>query len=160
MPDDGANKAPRGLKAWLQHAFAVDKYDESSLNDDEKDILDRLAIQIVKKQMATPAMMLIESHRHMNFLGSQLLVMAEPALDLAQPMLNPILKKFGMYIPVEEIPKLQEALEKRYSIEYLMQRLEHHSAQDVQKSSQPESAAAGIPEMEANEDAGDRQKAD
>lgn len=132
MPEDNANKPPGGIKGWLAHAFAVDKFDESSLSEDEKDVLDRLAKQIVKKQMVTPAMILIESNRHMNFLGSQLLVMAEPALDLAEPMLNPILKKFGMYIPVEEIPKLQAALEKRFSVEFLMQRLEHHSANQAQ----------------------------
>jgi hypothetical protein len=81
--------------------------------------------------MTAPAIMFIESNRHMNFLSSQVLVMAEPVLDLASPLLNPILARFGMHLPLKELPLLHAALEKRYSVEYLVQRLEFHAAQEA-----------------------------
>jgi len=56
------------------------------------------------------------------------MVMAEPVLDLASPLLNPNPHRFGMHLPLKELPLLQAALEKRYSVEYLVQRLEFHAA--------------------------------
>jgi hypothetical protein len=132
MARDGDNQGkPRGgLAAALRHAFAIESYDEDSLADDERAALDNLARSINARRMTAPAIMFIESHRHMNFLGSQLLVMAEPVADLTSPVINPILKRFGMHLPLKELPVLQAALEKRYSIEYLVQRLEHYAAED------------------------------
>jgi len=139
MAKDGDNRngRKRGLLAALREAFAIESYDESSLSAEERDALDNLAQSITSRKMTAPAIMFIEANRHMNFLGSQLIVMAEPVADLASPVLNPILRRFGMHMPLKELPVLQAALEKRYSVEYLVQRLEHHAAQESQGGSQP-----------------------
>jgi hypothetical protein len=130
MERDGDNrdKPEGGLIGALRRAFAIESYDESSLTEEERTALDNLANSINRRRMTAPAIMFIESHRHMNFLGSQLMVMAEPVADLASPVLNPVLQRFGMHLPLKELPVLQAALEKRYSIEYLIQRLEHYAA--------------------------------
>ncbi|HES57893.1 MAG TPA: hypothetical protein ENO21_00510 [Firmicutes bacterium] len=132
MERDGDNrdKPDGGLLAALRRAFAIEAYDESSLTAEERTALDNLANSINRRRMTAPAIMFIESHRHMNFLSSQLMVMAEPVADLASPVLNPVLQRFGMHLPLKELPVLQAALEKRYSIEYLIQRLEHYAAVD------------------------------
>jgi hypothetical protein len=136
---DKQGKPRKGLVAALRNAFAIESYDESSLAEEERAALDSLALSIHSRRMTAPAIMFIESHRHMNFLGSQLLVMAEPVADLASPVLNPILQRFGMYLPLKELPVLQAALEKRYSIEYLIQQLERYAAEEP--AAQPEPTA-------------------
>ena len=120
--------APRGFRAWLRHAFAVDNYEESSLSDEEKDILDSLARRIHKKRMASPAIIWVESHRHFNWLGSQLLIVFQPVYDMSQVFLNPLLRHLGIYVSPGDIIKLASVMEKRYSVEYFIQRLEAYAA--------------------------------
>ena len=116
--------------------------------------------------MATPpravtaaAIVWVESNRHMNFIGSQFLVMFQPIFDLLHPVVNPILGKFGMHIPPEKLPKLQAALEKRYSVEYFIQRLEACVATDynVQPTGPPGQDKADAP---ADGQEQDRQRKD
>lgn len=139
MAKDGEKQGERkrGMLAALREAFAMESFDESSLSEEERTALDNLAKSINDRRMTAPAIMFIESQRHMNYIGSQFLVMAEPVVDLASPVLNPILARFGMQLPLKELPVLQAALEKRYSVEYLVQRLEHYAAQDTSKEDKP-----------------------
>lgn len=139
MAKDGEKQGgrKRGMLAALREAFAMEPFDESSLSEEERTALDNLAKSISDRHMTAPAIMFIESQRHMNYIGSQFLVMAEPVVDLASPVLNPILARFGMQLPLKELPVLQAALEKRYSVEYLVQRLEHHAAQEQGSSTEP-----------------------
>lgn len=134
------------VRSWFAHAFSVEKYDESSLSDDDKEILGKLAKNIADKKMTAVAILWFQSHHHLNFLGSQLLVAAQPVLDVASgvldPLMSPLLKRFGIYIPLDELPKLQVALEKRYSVEYFVQLLEAHAAGDYNiPSAGPETPA-------------------
>jgi hypothetical protein len=122
---------PSGWRTWLAHAFAVDKYDESSLEPEEKALITRLAIEINARGMATPAIMYIHSQRHMGWLGSQVLVAAEPVFDLAHPLLNPLLKRFGLQISTDEMPVLISAFEKRFAPEYFVQRIEAAQAGEL-----------------------------
>jgi hypothetical protein len=140
-------QAPGGLRAWLRHAFAVEKYDESSLTEQDKEVLQSLAKAIHEKRMTAAAIVWVESNRHMNFIGSQFLVMFQPIFDLVHPVVNPILRRFGMYIAPGELPKLQAALEKRYSVEYFIQRLEACVATDynVQPAGPPGQDIADAP---------------
>jgi hypothetical protein len=126
MPVDepSSGERPRGVIAWLKHAFAVDRYDESSLGKEDKEILERLARRIHEKKMTAPAILWAESHRYLNFLGSQVLVMLQPVFDLSNPFLNMLLGRFGIHISPDDYRKLITALEKRYSVEYFIQQLE------------------------------------
>lgn len=115
---------PRGFRAWLKHAFAVEPYDESSLSAEEKEALERLAARIHEKRLSSAAILWVQSNRHFNWLSSQVMVMFQPIFDMTHPLLNAILRNFGLAIPPAEYPKLVAAFEKRYSVEYFVQRLE------------------------------------
>ena len=149
MAEDEPQERPRGFRAWLRHAFAVERFDESSLSDEDKDVLGRLAQRIHDKKLTSAAILWADSHRHLNFLGSQLLVFARPVFDFTHPLLNTLLGRFGLYIPPADYPKLQNALEKRFSIEFFVRRLEALSAagyNDRPAASAPDEEAANSPE--------------
>lgn len=136
MSDNTTNKpeaapaaAPaRGWRAWWAHAFAIEPYDESSLSEEEKAVLERLAQQIDKRGLTTAAVLWVQSNRNMNWMGSQVLVMFQPIFDLTHPLLNALLRNFGLNITPKDYPLLCTVFEKRYSIEYFSQRLEAYAA--------------------------------
>jgi hypothetical protein len=130
-----------GLLAWFRHAFAVEKYDESSLNETDKQILTKVAQRIHEKKMTAATILWAESHRNLNFIGSQLMVFSQPLFDMTHPLFNAVLNRFGIHIPPEDFPKLAKALEKRYSIEFFIQQLERLSIEDYNKESPGPSAA-------------------
>jgi hypothetical protein len=118
------------FSAWWRHAFAVDKYDESSLSEEDKLALQSLAARISASGMTTPAILMLQSNRHMNFIGSQVMVAAEPIYGLTHQLLQPLLTRIGLYIPPAEMPALIAAFEKRYSVEYVIQQLEAAADED------------------------------
>ena len=134
----------RSFRDWIKHAFAVEKYDESSLSEEDKAILDRLAVQIHGRGLASPAILWLQSNRHMNWFGAQFIVAFQPIFEMTHPFVNMFLRVIGLNVPVEEYPKLHGAFEKRYSIEYLVQRLEALLAGEYNShSAQPEDEAVG-----------------
>jgi hypothetical protein len=126
--------APRGWRAWLAHAFAVEKYDESSLSDEEKELLTRLALQIQRRGVSTAAILWFQSNHHMSWVGSQVLVAAAPVYDLAHQFVEPMLRALGLYVKPAEMPLLAEAFAKRFSVEYLLQRIEAAQAGEMDES--------------------------
>ena len=71
-----------GFKARLKHAFAVQS-ERQVLSLDDLELLEQVADAVVKRGMATPATVFLESIGPMNFLGSQALHFLTPILDLA-----------------------------------------------------------------------------
>ena len=70
------------FRTALRHAFAVQPvHDEWSAEDAA--LLERVADAVVKRGMAAPAMVFLESMGPMNFLGSQALHFMSPILDCA-----------------------------------------------------------------------------
>jgi hypothetical protein len=123
-----------GWREWLAHAFAVEKYDASSLSDEEQAVLTQLARQIHSRGLTTPAILWLSSNRHMSWLGSQALVATELLYDMAHPFIHPFLKAVGLNVKPAEMPLLYEALEKRYSVEFLMQQLEAAQAGELEET--------------------------
>ena len=73
----------RALIDSLRHAFAVEGDQEASdFDDEERALADRVAAFIVRRRMTAPAVMLLESSRPLNFLGSQLLAFLAPYATL------------------------------------------------------------------------------
>jgi len=70
------------VRAGLHHAFAVQPEDQS-LSIEDVQLLERIAETIVKRGMAAPATMFLESMGPMNFLGSQALHFMTPIIDCA-----------------------------------------------------------------------------
>ena len=71
----------RGFKARLKHAFAVTP-EGQALSLDDLALLERVADAVVRRGMASPATVFLESIGPMNFLGSQTLHFLTPILDL------------------------------------------------------------------------------
>lgn len=115
---------PRGFAAWWRHAFAIDTYDESGLEPEDKYALQSLATGINRRGLSSAAILWVYSNRHLSWFGSQILVAATPVYDLAHMFLRPLLTAIGMYVPPSQLPRLSAAFEKRYAVEYFVQQLE------------------------------------
>jgi hypothetical protein len=70
------------LRAALRHAFAAQP-DSYSLTLEEVELMERVAGAIVKRGMAAPATVFLESMGPMNFLGSQALHFLTPIIECA-----------------------------------------------------------------------------
>jgi hypothetical protein len=85
MPSQSKSSVAEALsrfRAQFTHAFAMPKQDDL-LSVEEVALLDRMAETVVRRGMAAPATLFLESVAPMNFLGSQLLHALVPLLNLA-----------------------------------------------------------------------------
>ena len=72
----------RQLCKGLRHAFGTEPA-AAALNADDAEFLDRIADALLKRGMAAPATMFLESMGPMNFLGGQALHMLTPIIECA-----------------------------------------------------------------------------
>ncbi|MBF0314669.1 MAG: hypothetical protein HQK50_09140 [Oligoflexia bacterium] len=101
--------SPSKLQSWYDHAFHIDSGRES-LTEADYELLDRVAHMVVKRKLATPAILFIESVRPLNFMGSSLMT-----------FLRPIIAPFITKIDYE---RLEVLLMKRCIGEVLIERIE------------------------------------
>jgi hypothetical protein len=101
------------LRAGLRHAFAV-QAETQPLAIEDVQLLERIADVIVKRGMAAPATMFLESMGPMNFLGSQALHFLTPILDCA--------------FNTKEVEQVARLLERRDTIARLITIIEAKSA--------------------------------
>lgn len=99
--------------AGLRHAFAVQPETQPFAIEDIQ-LLERIAEVVVKRGMAAPAMMFLESIGPMNFLGSQALHFITPIIDCA--------------FNVKEVEQVARLLERRDTISRLLAIIEAKSA--------------------------------
>ena len=93
------------LRRGWAHAFALDSGEP--LSEEERALIERLARLVVRRRMAAPALMALESTRPLSFMGSQVLAFAGPMLKLA-------------FSPTE-YDRLQGLLERRRSIDWIIE---------------------------------------
>jgi len=96
------------IKAGLAHAFHVES--EETFREEDLALLDKVAGFVVRKGMATPAILFLESMRPLNFVGSQVMVFLQPIL--------------ATFFSTQEYEQLAEILERRESIGILVERIE------------------------------------
>ena len=106
MAGRDAEKPGRG---W-RHAFAVESADDFKPSDEERRVADRICRELVRRRLATPALMFLEMSRPLNFLGSQL-------LHFLSPVLSGLTQSHGHR-------RLAAFLEHRGSVDYLCRRIE------------------------------------
>jgi acyl-CoA reductase-like NAD-dependent aldehyde dehydrogenase len=94
----------------LKYAFSIPK-EEETVNDREKILLEKIASLIVERHMEVIAITFLESVKPLNFLASQAMLLLKPIVESLFPM-------------EEKYKELQKILEKRGSIEYLIQAIE------------------------------------
>jgi hypothetical protein len=104
-----ANK-PSGLWAKLKYAFAVEDESFNKFSEEEMSLLNKVADIVIKRRLAAPALMFLESVRPLNFLGSQVIVFFEPIV--------------AMVISTKELGMFAQILEKRKSIPLLIDLIE------------------------------------
>ena len=95
---------------WLRHAFAVDPPGPLQPDEAERALVERLCAEVVRRRLTSPALLLLEMTRPLNYLSAQ-------ALHALQPFLSVLGKP-------RDIDRLARFLERRGSIEYLSDRLE------------------------------------
>ena len=70
------------LRAGFRHAFATQP-EAQPLSVEDVELMERVAVAIVKRGMAAPATVFLESMGPMNFLGSQALHFLTPIIEFA-----------------------------------------------------------------------------
>ena len=82
-----------------------------TLTGDDDKLLDELADAIVARHLATPALFFLESMRPLGFVGSQLMIVLRPIIQIVWPA-------------PQRWDQVQRVLEERGSTELLCRRLE------------------------------------
>src|SRR5512142_3109443 len=106
-------KRLRDLRAGLQHAFATQSAPQP-FSVEDLELMERMADLIVKRGMAAPATVFLESMGPMNFLGSQALHFFTPIIEFA--------------FNAKEVDQVARLLEHRDSIFRLITLIEAKSA--------------------------------
>jgi hypothetical protein len=103
------NKPKKRFIDTLKHAFAVEAAEEPFQPEDIA-LMEKLAQAVVKRQLATMAVMTLETVRPLNFLGSQAMVFFQPIIS--------------MVFSTEEYERFSRILERRQSIPMLIETIE------------------------------------
>ena len=95
---------------WLKHAFAVEGPGPAEPTEAQRVIIEKLCREVVRRRMTTPALLMLETGRPLNYVSAQL-------LHFFQPMLS-------FLANAAEYQAFTEFLEQRGSIDYIVARLE------------------------------------
>ncbi len=98
------------MPAWLKHAFAVDPSGPTTPSDAEAALVERMARWVVRRGLATPAIMALDCSHNLNFLASQAMVFFAPIVQIIFSG-----REYGVFTGF---------LERRGSIEYMCRRIE------------------------------------
>ena len=123
---------PRGFKARIKHAFALDRKDSVEVDPATEETIDRICREVVRRKMVVPAMMLLEISRPLNYLGSQ-------ALHFFQPFAS-------VLVDPRSWERFAAFLEQRGSVEFLIRRLEDIDAANAPENPTEEENSASDPE--------------
>jgi len=109
MPSINTSKLAQ-LKDYCAHAFAVSP-PESAITDQDEALAEKTATFIVGRNLTAPAIMLLETGRPFNYIGSQLLTFLSPFVSI-------------IFSTNEEFKNFTEFLEKRDSIPCIIRHIE------------------------------------
>ena len=93
-------------KAWWAHAFAVEN-PAGDFTPQERELVERLARFVAQRRLSGPALVILESGRPLNFVGSQVLAFLAPFLTV-------------IFSPVE-YELFVRLLEKRRSVDLIVE---------------------------------------
>ena len=120
------------LKERVQHAFAVDPPGPAEPEAEQLEAVDWFCREVARRHLTTPALIALETSRPLNFLASQALHFAAPAVwAVARQQTHEGYLAFASF------------LERRGSIDHLARRIEHFEA--LFERSGREAAASGAP---------------
>lgn len=93
----------------FRHAFGRGR-EANEVTQEEIEDLRIFAKRIIGRKMEAPAILFFESVRHLNYIGSQIMVMARPFITVA--------------VPPDRYDRYQQIFEKRKSIDALINLIE------------------------------------
>ena len=102
----------------MKHAFAVDPPGPMEPNEAQREVVDRLCRKVAEKRLSTPAIMGLEMARPLNYLGAMTMHTFAPAIWA-------IARKESY----EQYNELAAYLERRGSIEWMINRIEELEAE-------------------------------
>ncbi len=111
----------------LRHAFSLERYDEP-LTEEERRLLEKIAVAIVRRCMQTPAIFILESAKPLNYLGSQAMAFFEPVVR-------------GLFAATE-YGQVRRILERRQSVECLLAKIEERTARGEMEATHKVEGAA------------------
>jgi len=110
---------------WLKHAFAIEPPGPAEPDPEQRDLIDRVCREIVKRRLTTPALAFLEMSQPLNYMSSQL-------LHFLSPLISAVSNSQGHR-------RLAEFLEQRGSIEFICNQintLERAAAADGRSDAQ------------------------
>ena len=97
-------------EAW-RHAFSMNT-EADEYNEDDMKLIERVANEIVKRQMAVPALLFLESIKPITFLGSQALIFLRPFVVAATYGKSSNYERFALLMEKREgVERFIEAIE-------------------------------------------------
>jgi hypothetical protein len=116
---------------WIKHAFALDE-PNAGPSPAQEPVVDRVCREIVRRGMATPALLFLEVFRPMNYLGSQV-------MHFFRPFVAVVLDGDGYR-------HFSEFLENRQSVDILRRRIEELEDRRLSPKPKPKETAPGTGE--------------
>jgi len=108
MPSDPSSRLIR-FKESLAHAFAVESL-ETEIQAEEMVVAKKVATFLVRRRLTAPAIMLLETGRPLNFIGSQFLTFLSPFVSI-------------IFTGADNFNQFTRFLEKRKSIDCLIDQI-------------------------------------
>jgi len=94
---------------------------EGELPPADLEILSRIAGWVVERRMSVPAILFLESHRPLSFVGSQVMIMASPLVATLEPFVRGMIGKSFTYA---DYRRFAELMENRENLEVLIVEVE------------------------------------
>lgn len=91
---------------------------------EEQALIDRFAQWVVRRSLTIPAIMAIESTKPLNWIGSQMMLVSEPAAWAIEPFL-----KAAFSFSHKDYLNMQKLMEKRHSMESVLLAIEKYDAE-------------------------------
>ena len=93
----------------IRHAFDLGNKEPFSPNDNQKIIVEKVCREIIKRNLALPAIVTLETLRPLNYLGSQI-------MHFFHPIISSVLT-------IDGYTEFSSLLEKRESVDYLINKI-------------------------------------
>jgi hypothetical protein len=126
------------LAERFKHAFAFEKIEDFDPDERDQELIEVVCGEVVKRGMATPATLFLESTRPLNYVGSQTMVFFEPVMRAV--LRNP-----------QAWERFSKILEHRGSIEYLCRRIEALDQARSSKRAASKKAPSDPPEQDSEQ---------
>jgi len=117
------------LKQAIKHAFAVDAPGAAEPTPPQRELVDRVCQETVRRHMTSPALLFLEMSRPLNYVGAQVLHFFHPIVSAV--------------IDVRGYQQFASFLEQRGSIEYICLRLEHFEQERLEGAKRKRQADRG-----------------